>query len=80
MIRRLRNFAANLLWRLFVRSAYLWAERHMDQWEMVKFETPRHGIVYLSLTKGVGHPENFSLVDRNGVPVRTTPAVILSLD
>lgn len=65
----MRKIAAELAWRLFIRSAYRWATQHMDQWEQVKFQT-EHGTVYLTLSHQTPWPDAFETVDADGRAVK----------
>ena len=41
-----------------IRLVKLWANRYMDQWERVKFNTP-YGMIYLSMTREDSHPDSY---------------------
>ncbi len=53
------------LWRTFIKAAHAYAEKGMDQWERVKFET-EFGPVYLTLSRKPDYPDSFETVDAEG--------------
>lgn len=48
-----------------VRAVRVWAENHMDQWEMFKFEC-QYGTIYVSIALEDPHPDSFDWVTDDG--------------
>lgn len=62
LIRLLEQPTEDEAWQDFLRAAHRWVSRHMDQWEMVKFET-EFGTIYLTLSHKSDHPDAFEAVE-----------------
>jgi len=61
MEKQTETTAADRDFQNLVRAARVWAETHMDQWEMFKFES-RHGTIYVSIALEAPYPDSFDSV------------------
>ena len=53
-----RQMMERIVWYLMIRLVKLWANRYMDQWDRVKFNTT-WGTVYLSITREDPYPDSY---------------------